>query len=64
MACYRELLEGELGTRLSNSVWERMVSAGLLCGAVMLLWAKALSLEDGQPGAAEKWDWWAKRLGK
>ena len=64
MARYRELLEDELDTRVSNPVWERMVSAGLLCGAVMLLWSKALALEDGQPGAAEEWDWWAQHLGK
>ncbi len=64
MTRYRELLEGELGARVSDSVWERMVFAGLLCGAVMLLWAKALALEDGQPGAAKEWDWWAKFLTK
>ena len=64
MSRYRELLGDELGSRVPNPVWERMVSAGLLCGAVMLLWAKALALEDGQPGAAEEWDWWARLLTK
>lgn len=59
---YRELLEGALGNSFSPSVWERMVYAGLLCGAVMLLWAKGLALEAGQPGADEEWEWWARLL--
>ena len=48
---------------LSNLLWERMVSVGVLCGALMLLWAKALSLEEsGSPYAVEEWNWWVTQL--
>ena len=40
-----------------------MVSVGVLCGALMLLWAKALSLEESRsPHAAEEWNWWVTQL--
>jgi hypothetical protein len=63
IACYRDLLESHLARPLSNSLWERMVSVGILCGALMLLWAKALSLEESaSPRAEEEWNWWVTRL--
>ena len=62
MARYRGLLEAELGTYLSNAVWEQLVSAGVLCGALMLLWDKALALETGTPKAVKEWEWWVAQL--
>jgi len=63
IARYRDLLESHLTRPLSNLLWERMVSVGVLCGALMLLWAKALSLEEsGSPHAAEEWNWWVTQL--
>jgi aminoglycoside phosphotransferase (APT) family kinase protein len=60
---YRGLLESNLARPLSDPLWERMVSVGILCGALMLLWAKALSLEDsGSPRAEEEWNWWVTQL--
>ena len=63
IAHYRDLLESHLTHPLSNLLWERMVSIGILSGALMLLWAKALSLEEsGSPHAAEEWNWWVTQL--
>jgi Phosphotransferase enzyme family len=63
IACYRDLLESHLTRPLSNLLWKRMVAVGVLCGALMLLWAKALSLEEsGSPQAAEEWNWWVTQL--
>ena len=62
IARYRELLEAELVTRIDDRQWRRLVDVGILCGAVMLLWPKALGLESGDPRAAPEWDWWADRL--
>jgi hypothetical protein len=65
IAHYRDLLESHLTRPLSNLLWERMVSIGILSGALMLLWAKALSLEEsGSPQAAEEWNWWVNQLGQ
>jgi hypothetical protein len=63
IARYRDLLESHLARPLSNSLWERMVSVGILSGALMLLWAKALSLEEsGSSQASEEWNWWVTQL--
>jgi hypothetical protein len=63
IARYRDLLESHLIRPLSNLLWERMVSVGVMCGALMLLWAKALSLEEsGSLHAAEEWNWWVTQL--
>jgi hypothetical protein len=62
LARYRAFLEPALQTSLSSDVWERMVAAGVLYGAAMLLWDRTLDLEDGLPGAAEEWSWWIERL--
>ena len=62
IARYRDLLESKLGAVLSAEVWGRMLSAGLLCGALMLLWSKALALESGSEKAAREWEWWVGQL--
>jgi hypothetical protein len=43
LARYRHLLEAELGSSLPAVIWEQLVQVGLLCGALMLLWQKALA---------------------
>lgn len=62
IARYRSFLEVELGRRLPDELWERLVRFGTLCAATMLLWEKALGLEPGSPGAIQEWDWWIERL--
>jgi aminoglycoside phosphotransferase (APT) family kinase protein len=63
LARYRDLLESCLATHLPDALWHRLVSLGILCGALMLLWSKALALEEsGSPAAAAEWDWWVARL--
>jgi hypothetical protein len=63
IARYRDLLESHLVHPLSNLLWERMASVGILCGALMLLWSKALNLEEsGSPYAVEEWNWWVTQL--
>ncbi|HEX2184218.1 MAG TPA: hypothetical protein VHN78_01765, partial [Chloroflexota bacterium] len=62
MALYRAALEQALARALPDALWERMVSAGLLWGGAMLLWDRALDLDDGLPGAAEEWAWWVDQL--
>jgi hypothetical protein len=56
------LLEAALGMALPERQWADMVSVGLLLGALMSLWEKALSLEAGTPVAAEEWRWWIDQL--
>jgi hypothetical protein len=62
IAHYRALLEAGLGQALPSELWERLLSVGIVRGAVMLLWAKALALEAGAPRAADEWDWWVGQL--
>ena len=62
IARYRTMLEAQLETRIDDGAWRRLVRVGVLCGAVMLLWPKALGLESGNPRAAAEWDWWAEQL--
>jgi aminoglycoside phosphotransferase (APT) family kinase protein len=62
IARYRALLEAALATSLPDDVWERMVSAGLLYGAALLLWDRALDAADQLPGAAEELNWWITQL--
>ena len=59
---YRDLLEAALGGPLDGPTWERLLAVGLLCGALMLLWAKALALDHGSPRSLPEWDWWIERL--
>lgn len=59
---YRELLEGHLGRPLDEKLWTRMLDIGILYGAVMLLWTKALSLASMTSTARREWSWWVSRL--
>ena len=62
IARYRSLLQQHLGNAIERSLWQRMVDAGILAGACMMLWTKALGLEAGTPGAEEEWLWWLGHL--
>lgn len=59
---YRSSLETALGEQLPDSLWTRLESVAIVCGARMLLWSKALGLDGGRPGAREEWNWWLDRL--
>jgi hypothetical protein len=59
---YRALLTPQLAAPLPDDVWERLVRAGIVVGARMLLWSKALAAAAGRPGADAEWAWWAERL--
>jgi hypothetical protein len=62
IARYRGFLEHELGLPLEEPVWQRMLDAGYLRSAVVLLWSKATALQSGEARAKEEWAWWVKRL--
>jgi hypothetical protein len=62
IAHYRALLEAELGHAIRSEIWERLLSAGLLCGAAMGLWEKALAAESGTKRTSAEWDWWVSQL--
>jgi hypothetical protein len=62
LARYRELLEARLNRTLDESLWVRMVDAGIVSGARMLLWSKALGLREDTPFRREDWAWWVARL--
>jgi hypothetical protein len=62
LARYRGLLAEALGARLSDELWALLVRAGIVTGARMLLWSKALAVEADRPGALEEWAWWADQL--
>ena len=59
---YRALLDEARGEALSDACWQRLVQAGVVIGARMLLWSKALALEADRPGAGAEWAWWIERL--
>lgn len=59
---YRALLEQHLGHKLENQLWQQLEQAGIVCGAFMLLWSKALAVKAGRPGSKEEWQWWVERL--
>jgi aminoglycoside phosphotransferase (APT) family kinase protein len=59
---YRSLLSSHLDASLPDELWETLVRAGVLVGARMLLWSKALAAEAGRSGAEAEWAWWAERL--
>jgi hypothetical protein len=59
---YRALLASRLAVPLPDALWERLVRAGLVVGARMLLWSKALAAAAGRAGADAEWAWWAERL--
>ena len=55
------LLEG-LGEALRDELWERLIRVGILHGAMMLLWMKALAAASGEQRDKAEWDWWADQL--
>ena len=59
---YRAQLEAARGAALPGECWVALVRAGVVLGARMLLWSKALALEAGRPGADAEWAWWMERL--
>ena len=59
---YRGRLERALGTTLPDELWSRLLAFGVLAGARLLLWQKALALEAGSPRAADEWAWWLLAL--
>jgi hypothetical protein len=62
MRRYRGLLESARGEALPDRTWGRLEEAGIVCGALMLLWSKALGVRAGREGADAEWDWWISRL--
>jgi len=62
LAFYRSELEACLETPLAAETWNALEKAGIVMGARMLLWSKALALEGGRTGADEEWEWWVDRL--
>ena len=59
---YRALLEPRLGSPLPGALWDALVRFGVVVGARMLLWSKALAVEADRPGARAEWAWWIERL--
>ena len=59
---YRALLEACTPAPLPDATWEALVRAGIVIGARMLLWSKALAVEADRPGARAEWGWWAEQL--
>ncbi len=59
---YRSMLEARLGHSLDNQLWQRLEEAGVVCGAFMLLWAKASAVSKQRAGAELEWNWWISRL--
>jgi hypothetical protein len=62
IARYRQLLEARLGRTLDDTLWERLMDAGIFTGARMLLWSKAVGLQEGTRFRRDDWDWWVARL--
>jgi len=62
IARYREFLEERLGRALEPGLWDRMLDAGIYCGARMLLWSKAMGLREDTAFRREDWAWWVERL--
>jgi hypothetical protein len=59
---YRALLAARIPTPLPDALWEALVRAGIVIGARMLLWSKALAVEADRPGARAEWAWWVEHL--
>jgi hypothetical protein len=60
---YRRLLKAESGTPIADDLWARLVDVGVLCGALVLLWLKALALEEQpSPELRAEWQWWIDAL--
>jgi hypothetical protein len=59
---YRVFLEEALESRLADKPWSRLVAFGVLAGARLLLWEKALALQSGTARATAEWRWWLQAL--
>jgi hypothetical protein len=60
---YRRLLEEESGAPIADDLWARLIDVGVLCGALTLLWLKALALEEQpSPELRAEWQWWVDAL--
>jgi phosphotransferase family enzyme len=59
---YRALLEESLPSPIPDALWDALIRTGIVAGARMLLWSKALAVDAGRPGAQAEWSWWAERL--
>ena len=59
---YRTLLTEQLRGPLTDSLWTDLENAGVICGARMLLWSKALAVDNNAPGAHDEWNWWVTRV--
>lgn len=59
---YKAMLEKYLGKIIDELTWQAMVDAGIFCGALMLLWAKASAFEQNRDGSSDEWNWWCRKL--
>ena len=59
---YRRSLEEALGATIAEDAWSAHVDMAVTTGAMMLLWSKALALDEGTLRAQAEWDWWLSRL--
>lgn len=60
---YRAFLEAHLRRALHDDLWAQLEEAGIVCGALMLLWSKGAAVAAGRPTAEAEWTWWEERLG-
>jgi hypothetical protein len=61
---YKSKLEKHLGWSIDPQMWQSLVDAGILCGALMLLWTKALAVENNRDRSDIEWEWWCNQLEK
>ena len=64
VAIARDLLEQALGNALSSYTWERMRRVAIITGSMILLWSKALALQNCSPESQAEWDWWVEQLAR
>ena len=62
IACYRELLECELGQALDDALWARLEDVAVIYGARTMLWTKGAQVASGSEAGRTEWEWWARRL--
>lgn len=61
---YKAKLEDNLDSSFDDETWQNLMDAGILCGAMMLLWSKALGIENKREGAEDEWKWWLNQLNR
>jgi len=59
---YHRLLNAQLAAPLAPALWATLVRSAIIFGARMLLWSKALAVENERPGAIAEWNWWVEQL--